>query len=158
MNQFNIIKTYTIFTGLPGGSDGKESTCNAGDLGSIPGLGRSPGGRHGNSLQYSCLENPHGQRSQVGYGPWGHKGLGMTEVTKHSTSLRDDRYCQLGFPPYPLSPAPLLSLFQFSPQGNQWFMANTSLGSFPILPKFSSSTSNLFLNSPLFEPSKLNFV
>ena len=43
---------------LPGGSDGKESAFNAGDLGSIPGLGRSPGGRHGNPLQYSYLENP----------------------------------------------------------------------------------------------------
>ena len=44
--------------GFPGGSAGKESTCNVGDLGSIPGLGRSPGGGHGHSLQYSCLENP----------------------------------------------------------------------------------------------------
>ena len=44
--------------GFPGGSDSKESTCNAGDLGSIPGLGRSPGGGHGNPLQHSCLENP----------------------------------------------------------------------------------------------------
>ena len=41
----------------------KESACNLGDLGSIPGLGRSSGGGHGNPLQYSCLENPHGQRS-----------------------------------------------------------------------------------------------
>ena len=41
--------------GLPGGSDGKESAYNVGDLGSIPGLGRSPGGKHGNPLQYSCL-------------------------------------------------------------------------------------------------------
>ena len=39
-------------------SAGKESACNAGDLGSIPGLGRCPGGGHGNPLQYSCLENP----------------------------------------------------------------------------------------------------
>ena len=52
---------------FPGGSDGKESTCNVGDLGSISGLGRSPGGGHGNPLQYSCLENPHGQRSLEGY-------------------------------------------------------------------------------------------
>ena len=44
--------------GFPGGSDGKESACNAGDLGSIPGLGRSPGEGNGNPLQYSCLENP----------------------------------------------------------------------------------------------------
>ena len=43
---------------FPGGSDGKASACNAGDLGSIPGLGRSPGLGNGNSLQYSCLENP----------------------------------------------------------------------------------------------------
>ena len=50
---------------FPGGSVGKESTCNSGDLDSIPGLGRSPGGRHDNPLQYSCLENPHGQRSLV---------------------------------------------------------------------------------------------
>ena len=47
--------------GFPGGSDGKESTCNLGDLGLIPGLGRSPGGGHDNPLQYSCLENSHGQ-------------------------------------------------------------------------------------------------
>ena len=51
------------FEGFPGNSAGKESACNAGDPGSIPGLGRSPGGGHGNPLQYSCLENPHGQRA-----------------------------------------------------------------------------------------------
>jgi len=44
-----------------------------GDLGSIPDLGRSPGGGHSNPYQYSCLENPHGQRSLMGYGPQGHK-------------------------------------------------------------------------------------
>ena len=43
--------------GFPGGSDGKESACNAGDLGSVPGSGRSPGEGNGNPLQYSCLEN-----------------------------------------------------------------------------------------------------
>ena len=42
-------------------------------------VGISPGGGHGNSLQYSCLENPHGQRSLVGYSPRGHKELDMTE-------------------------------------------------------------------------------
>ena len=65
--------------GFPGGSDGEESTCNAGDLGSIPRLGRSPGGGHGNPLQYSCLENPHGQRSLAGYSPWGLKESDTTE-------------------------------------------------------------------------------
>ena len=52
--------------GFPGGSDGKESASNAGNLGAIPGLGRSPGGGHGNPFQYSFLENPHGQRSLAG--------------------------------------------------------------------------------------------
>ena len=52
--------------GFPGGSDGKESACNAGGLSSIPELGRSPGGGHGNPIQYSCLEDPHGQR-KVGH-------------------------------------------------------------------------------------------
>ena len=65
--------------GFPGISDGKESTCNEGNLGSIPGLGRSPGKGQGNPLQCSCLENPHGQRSLVGYSPWSHNELDMTE-------------------------------------------------------------------------------
>ena len=50
-----------ILTGLPWGLSGKESACSAedtGDVGSVPGPGRSPGGGHGNPLQYSCLENP----------------------------------------------------------------------------------------------------
>ena len=51
--------------GFPGGSDGKETACNVEDLGSIPELGRSPGVGHGNPLQYSCLENPHGLRSRL---------------------------------------------------------------------------------------------
>ena len=67
--------------GFPGGSDGKESACSEGDLGLFPGLGRSPGGGHGNPLQYSCLENSHGQRSLVGYSLW---GLKESDTTKHS--------------------------------------------------------------------------
>ena len=65
--------------GFPGGSDGKESECDVRDLGSIPGLGRSPGGGHGNPSQYSCLENPRGQRSLVGYSTCDHKELDMPE-------------------------------------------------------------------------------
>ena len=57
----------------------KKSACYAGDLGWIPGLGRSPRGGHGNPLQYSCLENPHGQRSLVGYSRWGRKESDKTE-------------------------------------------------------------------------------
>ena len=64
--------------GFPYSSVSKESACNAGDLGSIPGWGRSPGGGNGKPLQYSCLENPHGQRSLAGYNPWGPQELDMT--------------------------------------------------------------------------------
>ena len=60
---------------FPGGSDGKESVCSAGDLGSVLGWGRSPGEGNGNPLQYSCLENP----VNTGYSPWGHKESDMTE-------------------------------------------------------------------------------
>ena len=60
-------------------SDDKEPTCNAGDLGLNPGLGRSPGGGHGSPLQYSCLENHHGQRRPVDCSPWGHKESNTTE-------------------------------------------------------------------------------
>ena len=62
----------------------KSLPANAGDIrdaGLIPGLGRSSGGGHGNPLQYSCLENPHGQRILVGYSSWGLKESDTTEVT-----------------------------------------------------------------------------
>ena len=62
-----------IHKGFPGSSDGKESTCNLGDLGFIPGLRRSPGGERGNPPQYSCLENPHGQKSLADHSPRGRK-------------------------------------------------------------------------------------
>ena len=65
---------------FPDGSDGKESACNAEDLGSITGLGRSPGGGQGNALQYSFLENPHGQ------GTWQATVHG---ISKNQTRLSD---------------------------------------------------------------------
>ena len=81
MSWFNwgrIISEYST-AGFPGGSDSQESTCNVGDLGSTPGLRRFPGGGHGNPLQYSCLENAHGQRSLAGCSPRGCKELDTTE-------------------------------------------------------------------------------
>ena len=59
----------------------KKSSCSAGDLGLIPGLGKSPGEGYGNPLQYSLLENPHGQRSLAGYSPWGRKESDTTDST-----------------------------------------------------------------------------
>ena len=69
----------------------KNPPVNAGDVrdvGSIPGSGRVPGGGHGNPLQYSCLENLHGQRSLTGYSSWAHKESDAAEVTEHSTMAR----------------------------------------------------------------------
>ena len=68
-------------SGFPGGASGKEPTSNVGDLGSIPGLGRSPGGGYGNPLQYCCLENP------MDRGAWWARVHG---VTKNRTRLSDE--------------------------------------------------------------------
>ena len=62
----------------------KNPSANAGDVkdsGSIPGLGRSPRGGHGNPFQYSCLENPCGQRSLLRYSPYGRKESDTTEMS-----------------------------------------------------------------------------
>ena len=67
----NFLQLLVSFIGLPRWLPVvKHPLADVGDLGSIPGLGRSPGGGHGNPLQYSCLENPHGQRSLLNYSPW----------------------------------------------------------------------------------------
>ena len=75
-----LIRSYL---GFPGGTSGEEPTCQCRlyirDSSSIPGLGRSPGGGQGSPLQYSCLENPHEQRSLAGYSLWGWKALDMAE-------------------------------------------------------------------------------
>ena len=71
-----------VSVGFPGGSDGNKSACNAGDPGSIPGLGRSPGEGNGNPLQYSCLEN------SMGRGAWQaavHVGRQESDRTKGLT-------------------------------------------------------------------------
>ena len=75
----SYLASLDLILGFPSGSKSKESACNVGDLDLIPGLGRSPGGGHGNPLQYSCLEKPHGQRNLAGYSPSGHKESDTTE-------------------------------------------------------------------------------
>ena len=81
---FNELSTILVF---PAGSDGKESAWNVGDLGSILGQDRSPGGGHGNPLHLSGFSpgvflpgESHGQRSLVSYSPWGRKELDTTEL------------------------------------------------------------------------------
>ena len=70
---------------VPCGSDGQESASNAGDLGSVPGLGRSPGERNGNLLQYSCLGNP------MDRGTWW--ATAVHGVSKKGTGLSDFHSC-----------------------------------------------------------------
>ena len=71
-----------------GGTSGKEATCQLGDMGLIPWLGRSPGGRHGNSLQYFCLKIP--RRGLACCSPWGHKELDTTEWLKNNNNINED--------------------------------------------------------------------
>ena len=66
----------------PGGSGVKNPPANAGDMGSIPGSGISPGEGNGNPLQDSCLGNPMDRGAWWGYSPWGHKRVGHNLVTK----------------------------------------------------------------------------
>ena len=79
--------------GFPDGSDGKGSTCNVGDLDSFPGLGRFPGEGHGNPLQYSCLENPHRQRSLADYSLCGLKELDTTEWVSTAQHMWNIKMC-----------------------------------------------------------------
>ena len=83
------IKDTRTWKGFPGGPGGKESACNVGDLGSIPGLGGCLWGGHGNPLQYSRLENPLEQRSLVGYSPRGCR-VGHNWATKCSSTWKED--------------------------------------------------------------------
>ena len=89
-NHLQIYVGSYIFT--PGGTNGRQPTAssgNLGDVGSIHRLGISSGGGHGNRLQYSCLENPQGQRSLTDYSPWGCTESDMTEQlsTAHCINL-----------------------------------------------------------------------
>ena len=77
---------FKLEWGFPRGSYGKESTCNVGDLGLIPGLGRSPGEEKDYPLQYSGLENSK-ERGLAGYSPWGCKESDMTEQLSHKLEM-----------------------------------------------------------------------
>ena len=79
MSKVTFLVGVTDQMGFTGSSAGKESACNAGHPDLIPGSGRSPGEGIGYPLWYSYLENPHGQRSLLGYSLWGHKDSDTTE-------------------------------------------------------------------------------
>ena len=99
---------WTTSLHFTGGSDGKESTHNVGDLGLMPGLGRSPGGGHSNPLQYSCLKNPHGQRSLAGYIQY----MGLQRV-EHNTSPLNEQICKILWCPVVLGKVTFVELWIF---------------------------------------------
>ena len=85
MHSFMCFRyVYYFIGGFPGGSEVKASASNAGDLGLIPGWGRSLGEGNGTPLQYSRLEKSHGWRSLVGYGSWGLKESDTTEIIQYN--------------------------------------------------------------------------
>ena len=83
VSAFMYLEFSLLLTGFPGGSDSKESACNAGDGSSIPGSGRSPGEGQGHPLQHSCLEN------SMDRGAWRATVHG---VTKSQTQLNDQHF------------------------------------------------------------------
>ena len=77
----------------------KNQLADAGEVGSIPGSGRSPGGRHDNPLQDSCLEHPMDRGAWRGYSPWGRKESDTTQVTKYLDAVRDIKMKEAQLPP-----------------------------------------------------------
>ena len=108
-------KLLAVFRVFPGNSASKESACNAGDLGSIPWLRRSPGEGNGYPPQYSCLENPHGQRSLADGLQWGCKESDTLNHPHFGVShIVHNYYCERGRVFHPvnvLSHTSLFSLF-----------------------------------------------
>ena len=94
-----IIEKVLVVLGFPGSSDSKKSACSAGDLGSIPGLGRCPGEENGNPLQYSCLENP--------------KDRGARWATVHGVAKIERLTLFFPFVPLSLFPFVTLAVCQF---------------------------------------------
>ena len=86
-----------VFLDFSSDSDDKQSACNAGDLGSVSRLRRSPGGGHGDLPQYSCLENPHGHRSLMGYSPWGREESDMAEQLSTLHFTKNSSFCDPSF-------------------------------------------------------------
>ena len=116
----------------------KESACNAGDLGSIPGSGRSPGEGNGNPFQYSCLKNP--RRCLAGYSPWGRKELDTTErlhfpskhVSAQCSFLRETLPHSLSLPYHCLKLYHVCSMLTVSVYSRQGLFRWRAL-SFPLL-------------------------
>ena len=131
----------TVCGGFPGGLASKESACNAGNLGLIPGLGISAEEGKGYPLQYSWLENPHGHRSLAVCSPWGRK---ESDMTKHSTAqpLIDKVFAGAWAFAFSI-------VFNTSPQGcwhcssGDHSLSSTALHATISIIKFSTENTNL---------------
>ena len=137
---------------LPWWLRGWRIPCNLGDLGSIPGVGRSPGEAHGNPLQYSCLENPHGQRSLAGCSPWAHKEPDVTEQlgTEHRAFVLAANSCWILFFPQ------MTTCVTFSPCLG--FCSNMTKAFFKLLISNWHSHCLLYFYPKNFSPSNILFI
>ena len=136
--HFNSLNVFCVCMGrLPRWPRDKESSCQCGRTGSISGLGRHPGEGNGNSLQYSCLENLHGQRSFVGYSPWGQTCVWLFWDPMDCSAL--------------LYPSPSLGACSNSSPLNQWCHSTLLSSLVPFFPCLQSCpASGSFLMSKLF--------
>ena len=139
-----------LFMGFSGGSDGKESTRNTGDLGSIPGLGRSPGGGHGHPLQYSCLENPMDRGAWRGLQSMGSHRVGHDLVTEHAHRLSSPTPLALSRPTTTILPCfiSLVMLMQFQ------FMSTAKLCLLPLKLRFPAHCPDPLSTNPPY-PTQL---
>ena len=129
MRDWNWYMCTTINKiGFPDGSVIKNPPANAGDRSSIPGLGRSIGEGNDNSLKYSCLENPHGQRSLAGYSPRVPKS--QAQLSKHSTAYTFMYVCVLSATPWTISHQAPLSMGILQARILDWVAMSFSRRSF----------------------------
>ena len=122
---------------------GKNPPASSGDAGSIPGSGRSPGGWHGNPLQYSCLENPHGQRSLAGYSPRVTKESDRTRRLNNNNSHSHPLsacFCRLVYLSHQRLRGQDGSLGETDgPSGNEWPRAHGRSGDWILGPRDSTA-------------------
>ena len=133
-----------LYVDFSGGSGSKESACNAGDLDSMPGCGRSPGERNGNTLQHSCLENPQRQRSLAGYSSRSCEESDTTEQLALFLCL----YVLCLQPSFPVLHA------NSSPSESPRKPKNTGVGSLSLSPGYPPKRG-IYLGSPSLQSDSL---
>ena len=141
----------TNLWGFPDSSAGKESSCNTGDPGLIPGSGRFPGEGHGNPLQGSCLENPHGQRCLAGYSPRRHKESDTIEwpSTVHQFMSNISIYFTFACMCMHVSDSAILWTITYQVSLSMQFSGQEYWNGLPISPPGNLPTSEIIFASPV---------